>query len=73
MKLRKQILTIQSKPPEEPLNTQKVLAKEVEPPDSLKEFFTTLYGGNSSRLSARKEHFLDSSACMPVLVESFFQ
>ena len=37
MKLRKQILTIQSKPLEEPLNTQKVLAKEVEPPDSLKD------------------------------------
>ena len=73
MKLRKKMLSIQPKSLEEPLNAQKVLAGEVEPPDSLKEFFTTLYGGNSSRLSARKEHFLDSSACMPVLVESFFQ
>ena len=62
MKLRKEILSIQPKPLEEPLNAQKVLAGEVEPPDSLKEFFTTLYGGNSSGLSARKERFVDSSA-----------
>ena len=36
MKLRKEILIIQLKPLEEPLNTQKVLAGEVELPDSLK-------------------------------------
>ena len=62
MKLRKEILSIQPKPLEEPLNAKKVLAGEVEPPNSLKEFFTTLYGGNSSSLSARKERFVDSSA-----------
>ena len=62
MKLRKEILSIQPNPLEEPLNAQKVLAGEVEPPDSLKQFFTTLYGGNSSTLSAHKERFVDSSA-----------
>ena len=62
MKLRKKMLSIQPKSLEEPLNAQKVLAGEVEPPDSLKEFFTTLYGGNSSSLSALKERFVDSSA-----------
>ena len=36
MKLRKEILIIQPNPLEEPLNTQKVLAGEVELPDSLK-------------------------------------
>ena len=36
MKLRKEILSIQPKPLEEPLNVQKVLAGEVEPPNSLK-------------------------------------
>ena len=62
MKLRKEILSIKPKSLEEPLNAQKVLAGEVEPPDSLKEFFTTLYGGNLSSLSALKERFVDSSA-----------
>ena len=62
MKLRKEILSIQPKPLEEPLNAQKVLAGEVEPPNSLKEFFKTSYCGNSSSLSARKAHFVDSSA-----------
>ena len=62
MKLRKEILSIQPKPLEEPLNAQKVLAGEVEPRNSLKELFTTFYGGNSSGLSARKEYFVDSSA-----------
>ena len=61
MKLRKEGLSIQPKPLEEPLNVQKVLAGEVKPPDSLKEFFTTLFGGNSSSLSARKERFVVSS------------
>ena len=62
MKLRKKILSIQLMPLEEPLNPQKVLTVEVKSPDSLKEFFTTLYDGNSSTLSVRKERFVDSSA-----------
>ena len=62
MKLRKEILSIQPKPLEETLNAKKVLTGEEEPPNSLKEFFTTLYGGNSSDLSAHKERFVDSSA-----------
>ena len=62
MKLRTEILSIQPKPLEEPLNAKKELAGEVKPPNSLKEFFTTLYGGNSSGLSARKERFVGSSA-----------
>ena len=61
MKLRKEILSIQPRPQEEPLNAQKVLDREVEPPDSIKEFFTTLYNGYSSHLSAHKECFVDSS------------
>ena len=62
MKLRKEMLSIQPKPLEEHLNALKVLPGEVEPPDSPKEFFTTLYGGNSSSLSAHKEYFVDLSA-----------
>ena len=62
MKLRKETLSIQSKPLEEPLNVKKVLTGEEELTNFLKEFFTTLYGGNSSGLSARKERFVDSSA-----------
>ena len=62
MRLRTEILSIQPKSLEEPLNAKKELAGEVKPPNSLKEFFTTLCGGNSSGLSARKERFVDSSA-----------
>ena len=41
MKLRKETLSIRSKPLEEPLNAKKVLTGEEELLNSLKEFFTT--------------------------------
>ena len=62
MKLRNEMLSIQPKSLTKTSKCTKVLVGQVEPPDSVKEYFTTLYGGNSSSLSARKQRFVDSSA-----------
>ena len=58
-RLKKEILSIQLMLLEESLNPQKVLTGELKPSDSIKKFFTTLYDGNYSRLSIRKERFVD--------------
>ena len=53
--LRNEILQSQSNPLEEPQTVEEIMRGEVDPPESVKEFFQILYGGPSGDLSSRKE------------------
>ena len=60
--LRHEILALESKELQEPLNVEDILKGEVQPPDLLKSFFQVLYAGETGNISMRKERLVDSSA-----------
>ena len=53
--LRNEILQAQSNPLEKPKTVEEIMRGEVDPPESVKEFFQILYAGPSGDLSSRKE------------------
>ena len=64
MKMRQGILALECTPLEEPLSVDSIMKGEVQIPDSVNEFFTTLYTGDSSskEISKRKQRLIDSTA-----------
>ena len=52
--LRNEILQSRSNPLEEPLTVEEIMRGEVDPPESVKDFFQILYAGPSGDLSSRK-------------------
>ena len=64
LKLRKEILDLKPEPLEEPLTVDDILKGEVKIPDSVNNFFTTLYVGNNltKNLTSKKQRLIDSTA-----------
>ena len=64
MKMRQDILQLESIPLEESLSVNSIMAGEAQVPDSVNEFFTTLYTGSSSNIgiSKKKQRLVDSTA-----------
>ena len=62
MKLRGEILQLQTRPLEEPLTVEKIMQGEVDIPNSLRSFLCTLYTGDASNPSNRKMRLVDSTA-----------
>ena len=62
-KSRKDILSLEQKPLEEPLTVENIMDGEVEIRESLKEFYKILYTGNANeQCSARKSHMIEGSS-----------
>lgn len=57
-------MNVENTPLEEPFNLEKILKGEATVPQSVTEFFRTLYTGNSAtvELTSRKSRLIDSSA-----------
>ena len=64
MKMRQDILQIETTQLEEPLTVDSIMDREAQVPNTVKEFFTTLYTGSSSDvgLSKRKQWLIDSTS-----------
>ena len=56
MKMRQDILQLESIPLEEPLSVNSIVAGEAQVPDSVNEFLTTLYTGSSSNSGYQKRN-----------------
>ena len=60
--LRNEILQSRSNPLAEPLTVEEIMRDEVNPPESVKEFFQILCAGPSGDLSSRKEKLVNSTS-----------
>ena len=60
--LRKEILQFRSNPLAKPLTVEEIMRGEVNPPESVKEFFQILSTGPSGDLSSRKEKLVNSTS-----------
>ena len=60
--LRNEILQSRSNPLEEPLTVEEIMRVEVNPPESVKEFFQILSAGPSGDLSSRKGKLVNSTS-----------
>ena len=67
MKLRSDILELDSNPLEERLTVDSIMRGEVDIPESVSKFFTTLYVGNTrTEVSKRKKRLVDSTSAYVV-------
>ena len=66
MKLRQDIMDVECFPLEEPLSVGQIMKGEASVPNSVTEFFTTLYTGSryrhSDNISKRKQRLIDSTS-----------
>lgn len=62
MKLRNEVLQLQSEPIDANITVEDILKGEVDVPENLKTFFTTLYTGHVKENSDRKRRLVESSA-----------
>ena len=60
--LRNDILGQQIRDLEEPFTVEKVMAGEIEAPESVKEFFSILYACGNRNITDRKQRLVDSSS-----------